>query len=158
MKAAAGLLLLGLALAGELAFVAPLRTEASALQAVAPPVPRSGQMAGPLARLDRFHAGFPALDGLAGALAALDAAARDAGVPLRAAEYRLEQRADAGTLARYRIALRTAGDYVQLRAFLGQALERMPYLALDDVQFRRAGEAALEAELRLSLYLRRSAP
>lgn len=164
LLALAGLLLLALALAVELGLSAPLRTEQAALQRVVPPLPRGG-LAGaerPDARLAQFHAGFPPLDGLAAALAELDATARAAGVPLRAAEYRLEQRAEAGAdadagagpLLRYRIALRTAGDYAQVRDFLGRLLERQPFVALDDVQFRRSGEAALEAELRLSVYLR----
>ncbi|HVR52057.1 MAG TPA: hypothetical protein VMS38_20140, partial [Pseudorhodoferax sp.] len=166
LLAALGLLLLALALAVELGLSAPLRTEQAALQRVVPPAPRGG-LAGaerPDARLAQFHAGFPPLDALAAALAELDATARAAGVPLRAAEYRLEQRAEAGadagagagpgvgSLMRYRIALRTAGDYAPLRDFLGRLVERQPYVALDDVQFRRSGEAALEAELRLSVY------
>ncbi len=107
-------------------------------------------------RLARFHEAFPMLDTLAEALAGMDETAREAGVPLRSAEYRLEERAgdDPGRLARYRIALRTAGSYAQIRAFLGRLLERQSFVALDDVQFRRAADASLEADVRLSLYLR----
>jgi hypothetical protein len=157
--AVAGALLLALALAAELALVAPLRAEQAALQAVVPPAPRA-DAAGPqkpAAQLAQFNAAFPPLDALADALAGLDSAARQAGVPLRSAEYRLEQRAgaDAERLARYRIALRTAGDYAQIRGFLGQLLQAQPFVALDDVQFRRAGDATLEADMRLSVYLRR---
>ena len=154
--AAIGLLLLALAVAAEFTLVAPLRAEQAALAAVVPPAPRAdAAQAAPAAQLAQFHAAFPPLDALAEALAAMDIAARQAGVPLRAAEYRLEQRADDPRLARYRIALRTAGDYAQIRGFLGALLEHNAFVALDDVQFRRTADARLEADLRLSLYLRR---
>lgn len=153
----AGTLLLALAGAGELALVAPLRAESAALQAVAPATPRAGAgtPAGPAAQLAQFQAAFPPQHALAEALAALDAAAQQAGVPLRSAEYRLESRSGGAGLARYRIALRTAGEYAQIRAFLGRLLQERPYVALDDAQFRRTADATLEAELRLSFYLRR---
>ncbi|CAN7327771.1 hypothetical protein LJR039_001688 [Pseudorhodoferax sp. LjRoot39] len=154
--ALAGVLLLALAAAAEVGLVAPLRAEQAALAAVVPPAPRAdAAQAAPAAQLAQFQAAFPPLEALAEALAALDGAAREAGVPLRAAEYRLEQRADDPRLARYRIALRTTGDYAQVRGFLGRLLERNTFVALDDVQFRRAADATLEADLRLSLYLRR---
>ncbi len=62
-----------------------------------------------------------------------------------------------GPLLRYRLALRTSGDYAQIRAFLGRTLEQLHFVALDDVQFRRGADAAapLDADVRLSLYLRR---
>ena len=157
--AMAGVLLMALAVAAELALVAPLRAERAALLAVVPPVPRPGSSGPrqPDVQLAQFHAAFPPLGALAEALAGLDTAAREAGVPLRSAEYRLEQRAgaDAEGLARYRIALRTAGSYTQVRAFLGRLLEQQPFVALDDVQFRRAADTTLEADVRLSVYLRR---
>ncbi len=155
LPAWAGALLLALALAAELALVAPLRTEQAALQGVVPPAPRAGAAGTqqPATQLAQFHAAFPPLDTLATALGGLDSAARQAGVPLRSAEYRLEQRAEGSPLLRYRIALRTGGDYAQIRAFLGQLLEQQPFIALDDVQFRRNNDAALEADLRLSVYL-----
>jgi hypothetical protein len=157
--AIAGALLLVAAAVAELAWVAPLRAEQAALRMAAPPMPRGAPEAprAMAAQLAQFHAAFPPLDRLADVLAGMDAAAREAGVPLRSAEYRLEQRAgaEAGRLARYRIALRTAGDYARIRAFLGQLLERQASVALDDVQFRRTADASLEADIRLSLYLRR---
>lgn len=167
LPALAGALLLALALAAELALVAPLRVEQAALQQVVPPAPRAGAAGSerPATQLAQFQAAFPPLDTLATALGGLDSAARQAGVPLRSAEYRLEQRSTEGSagpssnpsaspLLRYRIALRTAGDYAQIRAFLGQLLEQQPFIALDDVQFRRSSDAALEADVRLSVYLR----
>lgn len=166
-RGAAGLALLGgllavLALLAECVLTAPVRAQREVLQASVP-VPRvSAQVGAPLApqtELAQFHAAFPPLDRMAEALTDLDAVARRAGVALRSGEYRIEQRAEAATggLARYRIVLRTTGDYAQIRAFIGVALEQLHYIALDDVQFRRGGDApsALEADVRLSVYLRR---
>jgi hypothetical protein len=160
---AAGALLLVLALAAEIALVLPVRAQRDALQAVAPPGPRAATQAAlptaPAVQLQQFYAVFPRLDALSAALGSIDHIALQTGVPLRSAEYRMEQRpgAEAEKLARYRITLRTSGDYAQIRAFLGGTLEQLPYVALDDVQFRRSGEAdgALDADVRLSVFLRR---
>lgn len=152
--------MLAAAWAAERGAVAPLRAGQRAAGAEAARAARTAAGGSDTAdaRLARFREAFPAPDALAGALAGLDEAAGEAGVPLRSAEYRLEERAgdgSAGRLARYRIALRTTGSYAQIRAFLGRLLERHAFVALDDVQFRRAADASLEADVRLSLYLRR---
>lgn len=161
--ALAGVLLAVAALVAEAVLTQPLQAQREALQAVAVP-PRATDLvraakAAPATQLAQFHASFPRLDELASALAELDASARRAGVTLRTGEYRIEQRADAqaGPLLRYRLALRTSGDYAQIRAFLGRTLEQLHFVALDDVQFRRGADASapLDADVRLSLYLRR---
>ena len=161
--ALAGVLLAVAALVADTVLTQPLRAQREALQAVAQP-PRAADLArvakaSPAAQLAQFHAAFPRLDELADALRGLDASARRAGVTLRTGEYRIEQRADAesGPLLRYRLALRTSGDYAQIRAFLGRTLEQLHFVALDDVQFRRGADASapLDADVRLSLYLRR---
>lgn len=157
-----GALLAVLALAADFALTSPLRQQRDALQASLP-APRVNAQASaslaPQTQLAQFHASFPPLDEMAGALSSLDAVARRAGVVLRSGEYRIEQRAEAATgpLVRYRIVLRTAGDYAQIRSFIGVALEQLHFIALDDVQFRRGADAAspLEADVRMSVYLRR---
>ncbi|KQP12651.1 hypothetical protein [Pseudorhodoferax sp. Leaf267] len=161
--ALAGALLAVAALAAEWWLTAPLRAQREALEAVAVPAPRAAAtraaLASPATQLQQFHAAFPRMDELPEALASLDAVARRAGVALRSGEYRIEQRADAanGRLTRYRIVLRSAGDYAQIRGFIGVALEQLHFVGLDDVQFRRGADAgsALEADVRLSLYLQR---
>lgn len=156
-RAALGLTLLLAALAAEHFAVAPLHARSEALAQLATPTRGAAPQAqAPASALADFHAALPRLDTLAEALGGLDAAARQAGVVLRAAEYRLEQPAGSSTLLRYRVALRSGGRYAQLRDFIGQALQSMPYLALDDVQLRRdEASDALQAELRLTLWLRR---
>ena len=161
--ALAGVLLAVAALAAEAVLTQPLHGQREALQAVGVPPramdPVRAAKASPATQLAQFHASFPRLDELADALGELDASARRAGVTLRTGEYRIDQRADAapGPLLRYRLALRTSGDYAQIRAFLGRTLEQLYFVALDDVQFRRGADAAapLDADVRLSLYLRR---
>jgi hypothetical protein len=161
--ALAGVLLAVVAVAADFLATRPLRLQAEAVQAQAVAAPHVAAL--PTARvsaatqLQQFHAAFPPLHEMAGALGSVDDVARRAGVDLRSGEYRIEQRADAAgsRLARYRVVLRTSGDYAQIRGFIGAALEQLHYVALDDVQFRRSGHdaAALEADVRLSLYLRR---
>lgn len=163
---AAGILLLLVALLAEHILVAPESTQRVALEAVAPPAQHpAAEAATPTSaarQLQQFYAVFPRLDALANALGSIDQVAQQTGAQIRSAEYRMDQRpgADKEKLARYRITLRTSGDYAQIRAFLGGSLEQLPYVALDDVQFRRSGEAAgatatLDADVRLSVFLLR---
>lgn len=159
----AGVLLLLLALLAEAIFTSPVRAQREALEAVTPHGQRAATEATtptePAVQLQQFYAVFPRMDALSTALGGIDRVALQTNLLLRSAEYRMEQRpgAEAEKLARYRITLRTSGDYAQIRAFLGGTLEQLPYVALDDVQFRRSGDAAgaLDADVRLSVFLRR---
>ena len=107
-------------------------------------------------QLARFHASFPSAVRLADQLEEIHRLARDARVDLRQAEYRWEGQ---GTgLVAYRIVLPVQGSYARLRGFVGRLLERMPALSLDALRFERkkASDARLEAQIRVTLYLRES--
>jgi len=109
----------------------------------------------PAADLERFYARFPRLDRLDSELQALYAHAKAAHVQLRQGEYRLE--ATGGGLAAYRVTLPVRGSYPQLRQFVGHVIKDMPTASLDSVRFERkqAADAELEAQVRLTLYLRK---
>jgi len=89
-------------------------------------------------------------------LARLHATGKQTGVELRAANYRMHK--TDGRIERYEITLPVTGSYTQIRTFLGNALAGIPALSLDQVSFRkrRADDAEVQAEMRLTLHLVRS--
>lgn len=107
------------------------------------------------AELERFYSRFPRLDRLHEELEALYSHARASKVQLLQGEYRLE--ASAGALTAYHVALPVRGDYPQLRQFVGRVLKDMPTASLDALRFERkkAADAQLEAQVRLTIYLRK---
>ncbi len=105
------------------------------------------------ADLERFYRRFPTLDALQSELESLFAHARASKLQLAQGEYRLEKGAG---LAAYRVTLPVRGSYAQVRQFVGHVLKDMPTASLDAVRFdrRKAGDAQLEAQVRLTIYLR----
>lgn len=105
--------------------------------------------------LERFYARFPHLERLPGELDTLYAHAKVANVQLLQGEYRLES--GAGPLAAYHVTLPVRGSYPQVRQFVGRVLKEMPTTSLDAVRFerKRAADSQLEAQVRLTIYLRR---
>jgi hypothetical protein len=105
------------------------------------------------AELERFYRRFPTFDGLQGELEAVYAHARASKLQLAQGEYRLEKGAG---LAAYRVTLPVRGSYAQLRQFIGRVLKDMPTASLDAVRFerRKAGDTQVEAQVRLTIYLR----
>jgi hypothetical protein len=103
--------------------------------------------------LRRFYSLFPPLDRLPNELERVYALARGADLQLQQSEYRLEAR---GGLAAYRVTFPARGTYAQLRKFVSATLQEMPVAALDTLRFerKRAGDAMLEAQLRLTIYFR----
>jgi hypothetical protein len=106
--------------------------------------------------LRRFYELFPPAEELATELEQLHRLARGAGLNLAQGEYRLERR-PAGLWA-YRVNLPVRGSYAQLREFLGALLKNMPSASIDALRFERkkALEASLEAQVRITLHLRPS--
>jgi len=109
----------------------------------------------PSAELERFYARFPRLDRLDGELQALYGYAKASRVQLSQGEYRLEPAGEG--LAAYRVTLPVRGSYPQLRLFVGRVLKEMPTASLDALRFERkkAADADIEAQVRLTLYLRK---
>jgi hypothetical protein len=109
----------------------------------------------PDTELERFYGRFPRVDRLNVELEALYAHARASQVQLLQGEYRLESHA--GALTAYHVTLPVRGNYQQLRQFVGRVLKDMPMASLDALRFerRKAADAQLEAQLRLTIYLRK---
>lgn len=158
----AGLALLGTAFAFLALVLQPLEARHAQLERrlerVQPhaPQPRPGVVragAAPSAQLAAFYGFLERGREPPEWLARLHALAREAGLALPAAEYRLH--ATGTPLERYEIVLPVSGTYAELRAFLEAALAEIPVLSLDGVSFtrERAEQARLRAELRLTLHL-----
>jgi hypothetical protein len=140
-----------------LASVAPAERELAKRSAAAAKTTRlAGQpVSAPdgAADLERFYRRFPTLDALQSELEAIYAHARASRLQLAQGEYRLEKGVG---LAAYRVTLPVRGSYAQVRQFVGHVLKDMPTASLDAVRFdrRKAGDAQLEAQVRLTIYLR----
>lgn len=88
-------------------------------------------------------------------LTALNKIGKEQGVDLPEAEFNLTPMPVSGLL-RLQLRYPVKADYLALCAFLAQSLNTLPSLVLDGFEFKRAniGITQLDAELRLSLYLR----
>ena len=128
------------------------RREAAAASSVVVPVAEKEDAS---ADLERFYARFPRVDRLDSELQTLYAHAKASRVHLRQGEYRLEPAG--GSLAAYRVTLPVRASYPQLRQFVGRVLKDMPTTSLDAVRFdrKKAADAELEAQVRLTIYLRK---
>jgi hypothetical protein len=154
---AAGALLIGASLAYEQGVVRPneaaldeqiLRNEQARRATEA-------QRAQEVTAVNADLAGQPALaPAAAAALRRLFDAADQVGLDLDRGEYRLTEVKDAH-LRRYQLSLPVCGGYPEIRAFVAQALNADPALALDAIQLRRdrIETPDLEALLNFTLYL-----
>jgi hypothetical protein len=81
--------------------------------------------------------------------------ASDQGLQLNDGLYAVTREAQ-GTIVCYQVTLPVQGSYPQLRRFLAALRAAEPYVALLDVQFKRAkiSDPALDAVIRLTYYLR----
>jgi hypothetical protein len=155
---AAGVLALGVLL-GNAAFygsaLAPAEGEISLRRAAeARTDPRPGAPGGGAADLRRFYNHFPTIEAAGGELERIHRFARDSGLELAQGEYRLEQRT--GGLRAYRMSLPLRGSYAQIRSFLDAVLKEVPVASLDALRLERkkASDTQLEAQLRITLYIR----
>jgi hypothetical protein len=136
--------------------VAPVVAEAERRSAAgkrAAPKPAAATL--DAAELERFYSRFPRVERLPGELDALYGHAKVSKVQLLQGEYRLESHS--GGLTAYHVTLPVRGGYPELRLFVGRVLKDMPTTSLDALRFERkkAGDAQLEAQVRLTIYLRK---
>jgi hypothetical protein len=108
-------------------------------------------------RLARFYGYFDSQRDMSAALQAVFDAAEREGVELVTGEYRLARESGA-RLVRYQIVFPVKGQYPKVRRFVARALHEVPNLALEDITLRResVGEAAVEARVQLTLYLKQT--
>ena len=139
----------------------PIQTELAAqraaferMQARSPLQPVLG--GGRAEELRRFYNLFPSAADLTVELERLHRRARAVRLELAQGEYRLERR-PAGLWA-YRVTLPVRGSYPEVRNFISAVLKEMPTASIDGLRFERkkAADAQLEAQLRLTLYARPS--
>lgn len=110
----------------------------------------------PTRQLEQFHQTLPAQAAATQAIDHIYAAAGAESLSLARGEYVLV--VDPETqLVRYQIVLPVRGSYPQLRRFLATALEAVPALSLEAVEFQRKqiAETELEGRIRMTLYLSR---
>ena len=110
------------------------------------------------AQLAAFYAELPQAQQAPEVVRRLHARAREVGLVLERGEYRPVREASS-KLVRYQIVLPVKGSYVQVRSFLVEAMRDTPGLALDGIGFQRqeGDSLALEAQLRLTIFLRAGA-
>ena len=111
------------------------------------------QMSGDQA-LQAFYDFFPRIDSSPFWIRELVQLAKKQGVELSSSEYRLINENDA-RLARYEMILPVKGRYPQIRAFMADALETVPAMAISAIAIKRENVTAenLEARLEINLYL-----
>lgn len=116
---------------------------------------RAAAEATPARQLAAFQQRFPDTQGIAAALARLQAAAKRRGLQLDEAEFKLSRQAGE-PLSRYAIVLPVQAEYRTLRRFTRDVLYELPGLALEEMSLRRSDPRAtrLEAQLRFVLFVR----
>jgi len=111
----------------------------------------------PAGQLRAFYSFLPPQPAAAEWLDKIYAAANKEQVSLLRGEYSLVMDADSG-VARYRILFPVKGSYSQIRGFISGALDSVPSLALDDVNFerQRISDGQVDAKVRMTLYLKKA--
>ena len=113
--------------------------------------------ASPAGQLRAFYGFLPAQPAATEWLDRIYAAADKEKVTLPRGEYSLVIEPESG-VARYRILLPVKGSYSQIRSFVATALDSVPSLALDDINFERQkiGDGMVDAKVRMTLYLKKA--
>jgi len=106
--------------------------------------------------LAEFFDSLPEQKDVTDTLASIYAISEAAGVELKQADYHLEDR-DAPRIE-YTMNFPVRGEYPRIRAFIHSVLANNPAMALDQITFQRdkIGDAALNANVRLTLFLKPS--
>jgi hypothetical protein len=102
--------------------------------------------------LQVFYEFFPRSDSSPYWINELDNIARKRGAELSRGDYRLILE-KGSKLARYEIQLPVRGSYPQIRAFIADALQAVPALALVDITFKREATQSGRLDVRLGMHL-----
>ena len=112
---------------------------------------RAKKMTGDQA-LQAFYDFFPMIDSSPFWIRELVRIAKKQNVELSSSEYRLINEQDA-RLARYEMVLPVRGNYAQIRAFIADALEAVPAMAISAIAIKREAVSSDRLELRLEINL-----
>lgn len=114
---------------------------------------KRGEDSSPAAQIAAFERFFPPAADINRVLRDIHAAAEKEGLQLERGEYRLVEEAGLDLL-RYQITLPVKGSYANINLFVSRILRDIPSLALDGIGLQRpnAGEAAIEAQIRVSVF------
>ena len=104
--------------------------------------------------LQRFYSLLPAKDTAPEALRSLFVAAQEQSLSVDQAEYKTKVEKQ-GRMTAYEIGLPLQGSYVQIRKFIGEVLERIPAMSLDELVIKRESttDTGVTASIRFTLYL-----
>jgi len=118
-----------------------------------PPATPGNTLVGVDDQLGRFAKHFPAPDQARQDILQLQSFAATHGVELRSGDYRVVPDPASGLL-RHQVVLPVRGQYPNLRAFVAEAFDQLPWLALSSASFARGAGAApsIEGQLRFTLY------
>ena len=105
-------------------------------------------------QLSNFYAFFPLTRNLPELLGRIHRAATQHRLALEKGEYKLSREPDF-RLVRYQVTLPVNGDYADLRGFVNDVLEAVPYSALEELTLKRESIdlPQLEARVRFTLFL-----
>ena len=150
----AAVVILSVVVGYYLRVVLPLEQQLMAMGGEIVTVSNKGQrVSDPKVQIEDFQAFFRERD-LEGQLKELNEAGTVAGIMVKRMEYRMldDQRAK---LKQYQIVMPVTSSYPNIRKFVSVALAKVPALSLDHIAFqrKRVGDAAVEAELRFTLFL-----
>lgn len=153
-QGAAGVMLLAVAGVLHLLVVAPLEGQTSRMQSRVDAA-HAGQSAGARDEAGKFYHGMPGEQDVTDVMASIYAAADATGVKLKEASFHLEQ--NESHVLGYVMDLPMAGNYASIRLLVSRVLSRNPYMALDQIDFKRdqASDAELRVNVRFTLFLRR---
>ena len=155
--------LLALALLEFFSITLPTRESAADLEVQAVRLresPRSGREIkrhsdnSPAAQIEAFERFLPPATDINRVVGEVLAAAEAEGLVLERGDYRLADETGLDVM-RYQITLPVKGSYANIKNFVRRALRDVPSLALDGIALQRqnVGEAAIEAQIRLSIFL-----
>jgi len=102
--------------------------------------------------LQIFYDFFPRIDSSPFWIRELSDIAKKRGVEINSSEYRLVLEKDS-RLARYEMILPVKGQYAQIRAFMADALQAVPAMAIAGIAIRRENVASTQLEVRLEINL-----
>ncbi len=104
--------------------------------------------------LQVFYDFFPRIDSSPFWIRELVRVAKQRGVEINSSEYRLIHE-KGSRLTRYEMMLPVRGSYSQIRAFIADALQAVPSMAITSIVMKRENiqSARLEARLEINLYL-----